>query len=42
MSIREIPLIIDGERVQSKSDEWLDVLNPATQEVVARVPMATE
>lgn len=42
MSIREIPLIIDGERVQSKSDQWLDVLNPATQEVVARVPMATE
>jgi len=41
MSIKEIPLIIGGKRVQSKSDTWLDVLNPATQEVVARVPMAT-
>jgi len=41
MAIKEIPLIIDGKRVQSKSDQWLDVLNPATQEVVARVPMAT-
>lgn len=42
MSIKEIPLIINGEKVQSKSTEWLDVLNPATQEVVARVPMATK
>ena len=41
MSIREIPLIIGGKKVQSKTNEWLDVLNPATQEVVARVPMAT-
>ena len=41
MSIKEIPLIIGGKKVQSKSTEWLDVLNPATQEVVARVPMAT-
>ncbi len=42
MTIREIPLLINGEKVRSKSDTWLDVLNPATQEVVARVPMATE
>ncbi|NMP15247.1 CoA-acylating methylmalonate-semialdehyde dehydrogenase [Thalassotalea sp. Y01] len=41
MSIREIPLIIGGEKVISKSDTWLDVLNPATQDVVAKVPMAT-
>lgn len=41
MSIRTIPLIIGGEKVQSKSDVWLDVLNPATQEVVAKVPVAT-
>ena len=41
MAIREIPLLINGEKVKSKSDTWLDVLNPATQEVVARVPMAT-
>jgi malonate-semialdehyde dehydrogenase (acetylating)/methylmalonate-semialdehyde dehydrogenase len=42
MSIPEIPLIIGGKKVQSKSKKWADVLNPATQEVVARVPFATE
>ena len=41
MTIRKVPLIIGGEKVQSVTDTWLDVLNPATQEVVARVPMAT-
>lgn len=41
MPIREIPLIIGGEKIQSQSADWLDVLNPATQVVVARVPMAT-
>jgi malonate-semialdehyde dehydrogenase (acetylating)/methylmalonate-semialdehyde dehydrogenase len=41
MTIKEIPLIIGGEKIRSKTDVWLDVLNPATQEVVARVPMAT-
>jgi malonate-semialdehyde dehydrogenase (acetylating)/methylmalonate-semialdehyde dehydrogenase len=41
MSIREIAMLIGGEKVKSKSDTWLDVLNPATQEVVATVPCAT-
>ena len=41
MSIREIPLMIGGKKIKSKSEKWLDVLNPATQEVVARVPCAT-
>ena len=41
MTIRKIPLIIGGEKVQSATDTWLDVFNPATQEVVAQVPMAT-
>ncbi|CAM3503040.1 CoA-acylating methylmalonate-semialdehyde dehydrogenase [Bordetella sputigena] len=36
-----IPLLIGGERVQSRATEWRDVVNPATQEVVARVPYAT-
>jgi malonate-semialdehyde dehydrogenase (acetylating)/methylmalonate-semialdehyde dehydrogenase len=36
-----IPLYIDGKHVQSDSKDWRDVLNPATQEVVARVPFAT-
>ncbi len=42
MSVREIPLFINGEKVRSSSDDWRDVVNPATQEVVARVPFATE
>ncbi|MBV0933125.1 CoA-acylating methylmalonate-semialdehyde dehydrogenase [Marinobacterium weihaiense] len=42
MSVREIPLFINGEAVRSNSSEWRDVVNPATQEVVARVPFATE
>ena len=41
MSVREISLYIDGQPVPSQSGEWRDVLNPATQEVVARVPFCT-
>ena len=41
MSVREISLLIGGERVKSQSEKWLEVLNPANQEVVARVPCAT-
>lgn len=41
MSVREIPLFIDGQPVCSRSSEWRDVINPATQDVVARVPFAT-
>ncbi|MCE8025311.1 CoA-acylating methylmalonate-semialdehyde dehydrogenase [Billgrantia aerodenitrificans] len=41
MSIREIPMYIDGQAVPSQSQEWRDVINPATQEVVARVPFCT-
>ncbi|MFG6138102.1 CoA-acylating methylmalonate-semialdehyde dehydrogenase [Halomonas sp. B23F22_10] len=41
MPVREIPLYIDGQAVTSQSQEWRDVLNPATQEVVARVPFCT-
>ena len=37
-----VPLYIGGERVTSTSDRWRDVINPATQEVVARVPYATK
>ena len=41
VKIREIPLYIGGKHVSSKTKEWRDVINPATQEVVARVPLAT-
>ncbi|MES1913933.1 MAG: hypothetical protein MHM6MM_006076, partial [Cercozoa sp. M6MM] len=38
---RKSPLIIGGQHVQSKSDKWFEVRNPATQEVVTLVPQAT-
>ncbi|MGQ4879368.1 CoA-acylating methylmalonate-semialdehyde dehydrogenase [Billgrantia sp. LNSP4103-1] len=41
MSVREISMYIDGQAVPSQSQEWRDVVNPATQEVVARVPFCT-
>jgi len=34
-------LFIDGKFVDSKTTKWLDVHNPATQEVVTRTPEAT-
>jgi malonate-semialdehyde dehydrogenase (acetylating)/methylmalonate-semialdehyde dehydrogenase len=36
-----VKLLIDGEFVESRSTQWRDVVNPATQAVLARVPMAT-
>ncbi len=41
MTTPRTPMIINGEKVQSTSDNWVDVLNPATQEVVAQVPFCT-
>ncbi len=38
----EVPLFIEGKPVYSSSDDYLNVLNPATQEVIAKVPLATE
>ena len=40
-SAPRIPLLIDGEFVQSASSQWQDVVNPASQQVLAKVPMAT-
>ncbi|KAJ2437724.1 hypothetical protein GGF42_008530, partial [Coemansia sp. RSA 2424] len=34
-------LYIDGQFVSSQASEWIDVHNPATQEVVTRVPKTT-
>ena len=36
-----VKLLIDGQFVESKSSQWRDVVNPATQQVLARVPFAT-
>ena len=40
-AVPSIKLLINGEFVESQSQEWRDIINPATQEVLARVPMAT-
>ncbi|MDE1922925.1 MAG: CoA-acylating methylmalonate-semialdehyde dehydrogenase [Gammaproteobacteria bacterium] len=37
-----VKLLIDGQFVESTTTEWHDVVNPATQEVLARVPFATD
>jgi malonate-semialdehyde dehydrogenase (acetylating)/methylmalonate-semialdehyde dehydrogenase len=39
--VATVKLLIDGAFVESRSSEWRDVVNPATQAVLARVPFAT-
>jgi len=41
-AIPAVKLLIDGEWVQSQASEWRDIVNPATQQVLARVPFATQ
>ncbi|SDV46617.1 CoA-acylating methylmalonate-semialdehyde dehydrogenase [Chitinasiproducens palmae] len=38
---RTARLLIDGQFIESRSDRWRDIVNPATQAVVGRVPFAT-
>ena len=38
-SVPTVKLLINGNFVESKAKSWRDVVNPATQEVLARVPM---
>jgi malonate-semialdehyde dehydrogenase (acetylating)/methylmalonate-semialdehyde dehydrogenase len=35
-------LFINGKFVESKTDRWIDNLNPATNEIITRVPCATQ
>jgi malonate-semialdehyde dehydrogenase (acetylating) / methylmalonate-semialdehyde dehydrogenase len=37
-----VKLLIGGRFIESKTTEWRDVVNPATQELLASVPFATE
>lgn len=39
---KRVPLLINNEFMESKSKKWKDVINPATQEVIAEVPYATD
>ena len=36
-----VKMLLDGKFIDSRSDEWHEVVNPATQEVLAQVPFAT-
>ena len=40
--VQSAKLLIDGQWVESQTHEWRDVINPATQQVLARLPFATE
>nr|AEO27402.1 methylmalonate semialdehyde dehydrogenase [Pseudomonas sp. 19-rlim] len=40
-AIPTVKLLIGGEFVESKTTQWREVVNPATQQVLARVPFAT-
>ena len=37
-----VKMLLDGKFVESETSEWHDVVNPATQEVLAQVPFATD
>jgi malonate-semialdehyde dehydrogenase (acetylating)/methylmalonate-semialdehyde dehydrogenase len=39
--VSRVSLLIDGQFVESATTEWKDVVNPATQAVLAKVPFAT-
>jgi malonate-semialdehyde dehydrogenase (acetylating)/methylmalonate-semialdehyde dehydrogenase len=41
-AIPTVKLLINGQFVESKTSEWRDIVNPATQEILARVPFATD
>ncbi|UZE24485.1 CoA-acylating methylmalonate-semialdehyde dehydrogenase [Pseudomonas sp. B21-056] len=40
-TLQTVKLLIDGEWVESRTSEWHDIVNPATQQVLAKVPFAT-
>jgi len=37
-----VKLLLDGQFIESKTNEWHDIVNPATQQVLAQVPYATD
>ncbi|QHS11190.1 CoA-acylating methylmalonate-semialdehyde dehydrogenase [Sinimarinibacterium sp. NLF-5-8] len=41
-AVPTVKLLINGEFVESKTTHWRDIVNPATQEVLAKVPFATQ
>jgi len=39
--MKNVPMLINGKLVQSSTSSWIDVTNPATNEAIARTPVAT-
>lgn len=39
--LTQAKLLINGEFIDSNTAQWQDIINPATQEVIGRVPFAT-
>ena len=39
--LTQAKLLINGEFIDSNTTQWQDIINPATQEVIGRVPFAT-
>ena len=40
--MKDLKMYIDGKFVDSTSGKWIDVLNPSTEEVIARQPEGTK
>ena len=40
--MHHVQQLINGEFVDSKTSEWIDLTDPATQEVIAKVPQTTD
>ena len=41
MTTQTVKQLINGEFVESTTSEWIDLTNPATQQVIAKVPQTT-
>jgi len=41
-SVPTTKMFINGKFVESKTSEWIDLHNPATNEVITRVPKCTQ
>ncbi|MEE3116914.1 MAG: aldehyde dehydrogenase family protein, partial [Pseudomonadota bacterium] len=39
--MKNVPLYLAGEFVESQTQEWIEVTNPATNEVIAKAPCTT-
>jgi malonate-semialdehyde dehydrogenase (acetylating)/methylmalonate-semialdehyde dehydrogenase len=40
--VATVKMLLDGKFIESRTGEWQDIVNPATQEVLAQVPFATD